>query len=268
MKRFAIGGFALLLSNSLLNAQLSVPKLGFARFPDGSMHAVHGLAANIIVDPRPSTIADSASFSDFGGLTATNGLIRLMNPDGVALAEYQSGEPQPILNIDSTLPSAVVWLPSKHTLLGWDGMAFTTTAVDDSSLGGKVTFVKSVSGKTVELFVELADSSVAKVSVSLPGARLISAEAEPGANGAVFVQQGWMISQNARGLMAELPNGNRQTIELSKEPLPPDDLTIERMSNDWLHVSSRSTGTNWAVFWSSTKTSVSLLPPPAREAAK
>jgi hypothetical protein len=268
MKRFAIGGCLPLLLSVLLNAQLSVPELGFARFPDGCVHAVHGIAGNIIVVPRAVGRADAASFSDAGGLTSTGGLVRLTDTAGAMLGEYESGEAQPILNIDSSLQSAVVWLPSTHTLLGWDGKAFTTTEVDDSPFGGKVTFVKLAAGKTVELFVELADSSVSKVSLSLPSGRLITSDMTPGARGAVFVQQGWMLCQNERGLMAELPNGNRRAIELSKEALPADDLKIERMSKDWLHVSSRATGANWAVYWSRTRTSVCLLPPPAREAAK
>jgi len=268
MKRFAMSGFALLLMSGLLNGQLSVPKLGLARFSDGSMHAVRGLAANFIVDPRRLTTADSASFSDSGGLTSNVGLIRLMSTEGAVLGEYKSGESRPVLNIDSSLRSAVVWLPRKHALLEWDGRAFVTTVIDDSAFGGEVTFVRLAGGKTVELFVELAHSAVAKLSVSLTEARLINAEGEPGGHGAVFVQQGWMLSQNARGLIGEMPNGNRQTIELSKDPLPAADLRIERMSNNWLHVSSRSTGTNWAVYLSSTKTRVSLLPPPAQEQSR
>jgi hypothetical protein len=264
MKRFAVFGAMFVWLCGLLPAQLHVPQPGFARFSDGAIHIVHGITANLIVGARALAKADSASFSDCGGLTSSDGLIRLTNAEGAVLGEYQSGEAQPILNIDSSLQSAVVWLPSKHALLGWDGTAFTTAAVDDSGFGGKVTFVRLASGKTVELFVELAHSSVTRLSVSLTEGRLINAEREPGGHGAVFVQQGWLLSQNERGLMGELPDGKRQTIELSKAPLPADDLKIERMSNNWLHVSSRSTGADWAVYLSSTKTSVSLLPPPAR----
>jgi hypothetical protein len=268
MKRLAKYGCAALLLSRMLNAQLSVPKLGTVRLSDGSVHSVDGLAANIIVNPRPLTAADSTSFSNSGGLTSSQGLIRLMSAGGVVLGEYQSGELRPILNIDSSLLSAVVWLPSKHMVLAWDGKAFTTTAVDDSAFGGEVTFVRQGPGRAVELFVEMANDSVAKLTVSLTEGRLLNAETEPDARGAVFVQQGWMLWQNGRGLTAEWPSGKRQTIELSKQPLPAGDLRIERMSNDWLHVSSQSTGTNWALCLNAAKLSVSLLPPPVREAAK
>ncbi len=267
MKRLAIFGCAFIWLGPL-HAQLSLPQPGFARYADGSVHLVVGIPANLIVNARALTKADWASFSDTGGLTSTNGLIRLMSASGAVLGEYQSGEARPILNIDSSLQSAVAWLASKHVLVAWNGTKFTEVEVDDSSFGGKVTFVRLTSAKIAELFVELADSSVSKLSISLPSGQLIGSNAEPGGHGAVFVQQGWMLSQNGRGLMAELPDGNRQTVELSKEPLPAEDLTIERMSTDWLHVSSRSTGADWAVFLSSRKTSVSRLPPPVREAAQ
>jgi hypothetical protein len=153
-------------------------------------------------------------------------------------------------------------------LLNWNGTMFTEVEVDDSSFAGNVTFVRLASAKIAEFFVEQADSSVSKLSVSLPAGQLIGSNAEPGSRGAVFVQQGWMLSQNGGGLMGELPDGNRQTVELSKEPLPAKDLMVERMSTDWLHVSSRSTGADWAVYLTSRKTSVSRLPPPAREAAQ
>jgi hypothetical protein len=268
MKRFAVCRCAPLLLTGLLHAQLSVPKLGFARFSDGSMHEVRGVTANLIVDSRSLTTADGASFAGCGGLTSSSGLIRMVSADGAVLGEYQSSEPMPILNVDSSLQSAAVWLPAKHVLLGWDGAAFTATAIDDSFFSGKVTFVRLAPHKRAEMFVELADSSVAKLSISLSEARVISDDAVPGVTGAVFMQQGWMLSQDGHGLRAELPDGNRQTIALSEKPLPAGDLTIERMSDDWLHISSRSTGANWAVYLSSMKLSVSLLPPPAYKASK
>lgn len=268
MKRFALCSSVFVWLGGLLHAQLSVPQPGFARFSDGSIHAVHGIAANFIVDPHIVASAEVASFSNAGGLTSSKGLIRLVRADGKLLAQYQSEEPLPVLNIESSLQSAVVWLPAKQLLLSWNGVAFTETPVDDSAFGGRVVFVKLASEGTAQFFVAMTDSSVARLLVSLPAARLITADAEPGAHGRVFVQQSWILSQNDRGLTAEFPNGTRQTIQLSQTPLPPGDLTIERMSNDWLHISSESTGTNWAVYMNAAKLSVSLLPPPVREAAQ
>jgi hypothetical protein len=46
-------------------------------------------------------------------------------------------------------------------------------------------------------------------------------------------------------------------------------LTMERMSDHWLHVFSRSTSTDWAIEVTATKLSIFLLPVPvAGEAAR
>jgi hypothetical protein len=252
----------------LASAQLRVPQLGFARFSDGSVHAIRGVAANLLVDAAVMGVADCVSFADSGGLVSSNGLIRLMSADGKVLGEYQSDEPLSILDIDSSLTTAVVWLPGKHLLLNWNGNRFTATSVDDAAFGGAVIFVRLASANTAQFFVRLADSSVARLSVALPSGGLISSDVQPGISGMVFAQQGWVISQAPHGLVAELANGQRQTIELSKAELGVNDLTIERMSSNWLHVSSRSMGINWAINLSGAKASVWLLPPPVHEAAQ
>jgi hypothetical protein len=267
MKLYALASLMLLFSGKLLHAQLGVPQPGIARFADGSVRAVRGIPANLMVHAAIAS-ADLISFSDAGGLSAAKGLIRLLRIDGQVLGEYQSEESRPLLNIDSTLLSAAVWLPSKHLLLHWDGKAFAATPVDDSGFGGNVSFVRLATGSKAEFFVVLADSAVARISVALPSGRLLSSEIQPGVHGDVFVQHAWILSQNARGLLAETVNGMRESIPLSQQPLPAGDLTMERMSTDWLHVSSRSTGASWAIYLSPVKRSVSLLPPPVREDAK
>jgi hypothetical protein len=268
MKRFSVCSWALFFIGPLLQAQLRIPQVGLARFSDGSVRAIQGVPANLIVASRAIATTDAVSFSDSGGLISSKGVIRMLQTDGTVVGEYESGEALPLLNIDSSLQSATAWLPSKHLLLRWNGSAFAVAPVDDSSLGGRVTFVRMASEETVQFFVVLADSSVARILISLASARVISSDAMPGIIGGVFVQHFWILSQHNRGLIAESANGKRETIELSQTPLPASDLTIERMSNDWLHISSRSTGANWAIRSSSMKLDVSLLPPPAPEAAK
>ena len=268
MKSFGVGSCALLAASALLEAQLNVPRLGTARYADGSVHLIRGIGANLIVDPRTLARADGASFSDSIGLLSAKGLIRLVRTDGTGLGEYRSDEPLPVLHLDSAAQSTAVWLPSKHLLLRWDGSQFVETAVDDSGFGGRVTFVILASTTTAQFFVARADSSVARVSVSLPSGRITSSDTEPAVRGWIYVQQGWLVSQDERGLVAERSNGNRQTIQLSQQPLSVGDLTVEQMSNHWLHVSSRSTGTNWAVYLDAAKVTAFLLPPPAEEAKR
>jgi hypothetical protein len=305
MKRVVLYTCVFLGLAALLSAQLSVPQPGFARFSDGSIHALQGIPANFIVTARAMTQADHASFSSAGSLTSAQGLIQLSDPTGKVLASYQSDESAPLLNIESSLQSAVVWLPSKHLLLSWNGASFSQTPVDDSAFGGQITFVRlSAPAMTAmahnirfcalqsggpksclarpsntadrppalaanaDFFVLQAHASVAQVTVSLPSARLLSSDLLPGIHSAVFVQQGWLLSQNAGALMAQLPGGVSQTIQLTPNALPSGDLTLERMSDNWLHVSSLSTGKHWAVQLQSTKWSASLLPPPMHEEAK
>jgi hypothetical protein len=319
MKRLVLHTCVFLGLAALLSAQLSVPQPGFARFSDGSIHGLQGLQANFIVNARAMTQADHASFSSAGGLTSAQGLIQLIDPTGKVLASYQSDESAPLLNIESSLQSAVVWLPTKHLLLTWNGTTFSQTPVDDSAFGGRITFVRlsgqtgaaaetsgltasarnirycalqatsapaSVQPKpciarasntadrpsalpaTADFFVLQAHASVAQVAVSLPAARLLNFDLLPGIHSAVFVQQGWFLSQDAGALIAQLPNGLSQTMKLSPNSLPIGDLTMERMSDNWLHVSSLSTGMHWAVHLQATKWSASLLPPPMHEEAK
>jgi hypothetical protein len=260
-------GWPLLLLCAILKAQLSVPLFGVVRFSDGSVHAVHGVAANLIADRRTLTSADAASFSNTAGLISENGLIQLVRTDGTVIGEYQSGEPQPLLNIESTEQSAVAWLPLKHLLLGWNGKVLTQTAIDDSMFGGRVTFVRLADRGTAEFFVQLPDLSVAKVSVSLPSGQLRSSDIQPGISGRMIVQQDWVLAQNGKGLVAASINGGAQDIVLSEKALPTGDLTMERMSNDWWHVASKSVGTHWAVQLGAFKSSVFLIPPPVSQEA-
>ena len=119
-----LGSLIGLSLSALLQAQLNIPQVGAARYADGSVHQIHGVDANLMVDSRTLATADTVSFSDATGLIATNGLIRLLAANGAALGEYHSGEAAPILHSDATAQTAAVWLPSKHVLLHWNGSQF------------------------------------------------------------------------------------------------------------------------------------------------
>ena len=60
-----------------LGAQMNVPRVGVARYQDGTFHTVQGLPANMIVADLPLDRADAASFSDGGGLIWQGGVVRL-----------------------------------------------------------------------------------------------------------------------------------------------------------------------------------------------
>jgi hypothetical protein len=266
MKSLAVLSFALLSVNATpLEAQLNVPQVGTAHYPDRSIHLIRGVGANLIVDAHSAATADVVSFSDSIGLLSASGRIRLQRSDGTVLGEYASDEPAPLLHVDSTVLEAVVWLPSKHLLLSWEGKSFAETPVDDSSFGGPVTFVNLASRSAAQFFVTRPDSSVARVTVALPSGRVISSDTEPSAHGWAFLQQGWVISQDEHGLIAESSKGIKQTIPLSQRSLQPGALQIEQMSNHWIHVSLRFSDAGWAVYLDANKVTAFLLPPPSPE---
>jgi hypothetical protein len=264
--------FAFLVLAAVLSAQVNSPKLGAARFADGTIRAVHGLPANLLVSATPLTSADFASFSDAGGLVSRNGLIRLLGPDASPLAEYASSETAPLLNIDGPLSTAIAWLPSQHALLHWIGHSFSLTEVNVSSLGGEATSVQTLGSGQARLLVTHADASVAAVTLSLETGNVVSSDILPAVRGRAFAQHSFVVCENPRGLVVESASGQSRTVPLTAIGLPAGDLTIERMSSDWLHVSSASTGHSWVLLLNSTNLHLSVLPaPPAsstQESAK
>jgi hypothetical protein len=250
-----------LLFVTLLSAQVGVPRLGTVRFADGSVRAVTGLPANLIVAAKPLTSADFASFSDSVGLVFKDGLIRLIDATGVTLGERATSETKPLLNVDGDASTAIAWLPAEHALLRWDGRALAAGAIDDSALTGQVTYAQMMSQNYARLLVSNSAGSVSAVTVSLDTGAVVSSDILPGARGRVFIQHSFLVFQDADGLAVESVDGLRRNISLSKS-LPPADLDIERMASDWLHVSSASSGQQWAVYLNQSNLHVSVLPPP------
>src|SRR5579875_1764717 len=87
----------------LLPAQVSIPRIGLARYADGSVWAVNGLRANFVLGTRLLTTVTAASFSDAGGLVAIPGEIDLIRPDGSVVGRYRTDETQPLLDIPGAL---------------------------------------------------------------------------------------------------------------------------------------------------------------------
>jgi hypothetical protein len=250
-----------------LTAQITAPNVGSARFA-GRVFAVHGLPASFLVAQSPWTSAEAISFSDAGGLVSRKGTVTLIGPDGSNLADYPAGEAAPVLNIDGPLQTAIAWLPSQHALLHWSGTAFVLREVNDAGFAGQVTCLSLVAPGLARLVVTHGDSSVSAVSVSLQSGEVQSMDLLPSAHGRAFVHQSFILFQDRQGLAVESTSGLRRTLTLAPKPLPEGDLTIERMSTDWLHISSASTGQHWALYLNKRDLSLSVLPvPPATESA-
>jgi hypothetical protein len=237
-----------------LLAQISSPKIGIARYPDGSFHTIQGLPDNMIVAELPLDAADAASFSDSGGIISQNGTIRLLGPDFAIVAEYPVPE-KPLLSIDGDLTSALAWLPNSHTLLHWNGSTFDSLGVADSDLEGTVTDLQSASTKQARLIVLHPDKSVSRLTISLRSGNLVSSEPLPGVMGYTVGQAFFFVFTIDKELVIDNLHGYRRSVAM-----PASDLQIERMSNFWLHLYSPSLQQNWALHLTQADLKLSMLP--------
>lgn len=253
MKRH-LSVFAFSLLCLPLAAQISAPKVGTVRYPDGSFHTVQGLPSNMIVADLPLDSAQAASFSDRGGLVCQNGAIRLLGPDFAILAEYPS-QAKALLSIDGDLTSALAWLPDSHALLHWNGVAFDVFALAGSDIEGNVTDLQSSGAKQAKLIVQHTDNTVSAVTISLRSGNLVTSEPLPGVRGYTFGQGFFVVYGSDKELVVDNLRGYRRSV-----PIPAQDFVIERMSNNWLHVYSPSLQQNWALHLTQAEMELSLLP--------
>ena len=65
-----------------LHGQVSTPELGVVRYADRTVRPIYGVEANLVVGKQMAQTADAVSFSDFGGLLASNGRIQLVSRRG------------------------------------------------------------------------------------------------------------------------------------------------------------------------------------------
>ena len=264
MKLSTITLASFLSSAALLQAQLGAPKIGLARYADHTVHAIYGLPFNFVLGKLAFAAADAISFSDSAGLVSRAGNIQLIAHDGSVIGEYNSAETAPVLNVDRDLKTAIAWLPSRHALLHWNGTCFELSPVTDADLTGTVTSLRLENSQTASLLITGNNGDVFEASVSLETGNLISLNLLPGVRGSAFRQDSFLIFEDQQGLEIESPNGSIRSL-----PLAAADLTFERMSSDWLHLSSASARRDWALHLNATSLSLSQLPVPGvQEAAK
>jgi hypothetical protein len=237
-----------------LVAQINSPKIGTARYPDGSFHTVQGLPANMIVADLPLDSAQAASFSDNGGLVQQDGVIRLLAANFSTVAEFHAAETA-LVSIDGDLTSALAWLPKSHSLLHWNGSSFESFGITESDIEGTVTDLQSAGAKQARLIVRHSDNSVSGVTISLRNGNLVSSEPLPGVHGYAFGQGIFLVYTADQQLVVDSLRGYRRSVELSAP-----DIVIERMSNNWLHLYSPSLRQNWALHLTRSDLQLSLLP--------
>ncbi len=263
MKRHAFFFFLpLVLLAPSVEGQLRAPKIGMVRYSDSSVHGVLGLFNNFIVSREVLGLADAISFSDEGGLLAKNGHIQLLAADGKPLAEFESGESAPVLNVDGDLTTAIAWLPTRHSLLHWNGKSFALIETN-SPLLSRVTAVRAESAEVATLLVLEDGGTVSAATVSLESGNLLALNLLPGVQGTALEQHSFFLFEDEAGLEIQGPNSAVRTI-----PIHAPDLTFERVSSDWLHLASPSTKQDWLLHLNRSTLAISQLPAPPAEVSK
>jgi hypothetical protein len=238
-----------------LQGQIAAPTVGVARYADGTVRRIFGFESNFVTGPFRFPSADAISFSDFGGLISTGGHIQLVAADSSVIGEYDSGEARPLLNVDGKLTSAIAWLPSQQALLHWDGKAFLVVQIADGSISGKVSCVRKSGTDAAKMLVTDARGDVSEMTISLENGNLISIDPLPGVRGAAFRQNSFLIFRDSEGLKIRAADGSARLISFAAE-----DVAIERMSSEWLHLSSDGANRDWALHLNRTTLDLSELP--------
>ncbi|MGA8029015.1 MAG: hypothetical protein WB992_17890 [Bryobacteraceae bacterium] len=244
-----------------LQAQINAPRVGIARYSGGQVRTIYGIEANFIVgEPLPTTAA-AVSFSDFGGLISRGGHIQLIRRDGSLIADCDCGEAAPVLNIDGTLTTAIAWLPSRQALLHWNGKSFVLTQLT-SAISEYVTSLRIQDPNSATLLLLTIGGKILEATVSLETGNLMSMNPLPEIRGPALLQHSFIVFHDRAGLEIKAADGALRTLSF-----PIGDLTIERMSSDWLHLSSATTRQDWALHLSNVSLHLSQLPA-LREAGK
>jgi hypothetical protein len=241
---------------TLLRAQVNAPQVGFARFTDGSVRPVLGVPASFVVGRPARHSVDAASFSDVGGILSEQGHIRLVGTDGSSVGDQFTGDREAVVNIDGTLSTAVAWLPASHSILRWDGAGFDKTDLPDS-FSGKVIGIR-LEGEYAKVLV-LAEKAVSEVTVSLQSGNVESIRVLPGVGRPALQQKSFLVFSEENGIQVEGSDGVRRSLALNGV-VDANDVAMERMASDWLHLWSARLRQDWALHITPTLLDISQLP--------
>ena len=250
---FPLAGFLMCMPVVMVRAAVFAPKAGVVRQQDGTVRTIQGLRASYVLGPVLARHADTASFSAQGGLIASGGLLTLFDSSGRILAQYESGEKSPVLGMQGARADAVAYLPSKRSLVVWNGSKFEELAIQQD-LGGTVLSL-TAHDQSADLIVGRADGSRAKVTASVKTGEISSVSELPGVHGNVVDHDGEIVSVDERGIHIENANGAYREF-----PIAGDGATLEWMADAVLHISSASHKRDWALHLLPTGPELSELP--------
>jgi hypothetical protein len=240
-------------------AEIHTPGIGLVLGSNGSVFSYCGIHANLVRGEQVFSQVQSASFGADTGLISTSGKIQLVSTSGAVLSSYDTQEQAPALGIVDAPTSAIAWLPSQHALLHWNGSEFVLTQVPDTSWTGRVTSIRKLGPIAAELVTASADGNVLRILLDLHDGEIKNITPISRAHGFVFQHESFLLFPGEQGLEIQAVDGSRRTI-----PMVEHDLTIERMSPEWLHIRSASSRKDWALHLHDSLLELSELPEAAQ----
>jgi hypothetical protein len=250
-----LGMAVLLCTAAFCMRQVTTPVIGVARLLDGSLRVIYGLPDNVMIDPHSRGKFDAASFSDEAGLVAKDGSIQLVTTDFRTVAEYQTKEMNPLLNVDGSEQSAVAWLPASQSLLHWNGSAFVLKTVNGLDRGLEATSVRTSNSRTAELLLKDANGAVFHATISLQNGELLFLIVRPGLHAPAFWQGSTILFQDVDGLAAAQQDGSVQSLAANGTG-----FSFAHISSTWTVVASETPQRMWAVHVAAGAMHISEMP--------
>ncbi len=252
-----------LLGTGVMRADLKPPAIGLVRYGDGTVASVSGLTGNYIIHPSSLPPADGLSSASGGALLSKDGQISLLSTDLSVTASYQSGERQPVLNIDERTDSAIAWLPGQQAFVYWNGHSWVTTPPITQIGSAQVTSVWRRDATTAGLLAQTPEGAVWDATIVLNSGELTGLTHLAGVHSPAFHSAQRIVFQEGNTLHVQSADGLQKTYRLSSgEQL---DLTFERLSAEDIHVASRTgvaktPSQDWVLHLGKTETQLTELP--------
>jgi hypothetical protein len=239
-----------------VSAPPTTPKAGIVREPDGTLRPVYGFSANLI-NGRPLPLRDvlAASFSDDAGLVLTSGALKLVGVDGSEWGSYSTTESHAVLGIADRPETAIAWLPGEQKFVWWTSSAFSALPFDSAQLPGPIVALEASVPGSVDVWTSSQAVAVQHLRVSLATGRISPLESTAGVGSKVLVADSILIFHDTEGLEVRSSAVRTRTL-----PLPLSDLTFEKASTHWIHISSISTGRQWMLHLAGADATLSEIP--------
>ena len=233
--------------------QVNAPRIGIARYEDGSLRDIDGFPASYVARSPRAEGVKTASFSAAGGIVVFTDRLQVWQANGTVAAELAIDEP---VGPVSASGGFLVFLPRSCALLYRRGQTFDRVRLTTPPIGQVLAV--TVSGDNAVLLLRGADQALTAATVSLSTGELLSERFVAMIRGSAAFLNNSLVFQDDRGLVIRDADGGERILALK-----PSDLTFEQMAANWLHVVSTGTHQHWALQVTAKTTHLSELPVPA-----